>query len=139
VRVWCLAEPVASAEFSLDDLWPEGPFIIFEGYVTGAAFRQNTASTELVLALTHWLSDLNFSSALSKQMHPLNPSQLYQPNTFTHNPNISGGAYLASVGPVQLPIHLSIPYFTPSVVLADFWGGVPVPGSDELYNQGGLK
>lgn len=52
-----------------------GPQCIFEGYVTGVGFRKNRGVVRAGVNLIHWLADLNFSSALSAESHPSNPSK----------------------------------------------------------------
>lgn len=53
--------------------WPEEPQLIFDGYSASAAFRTTHDTVEFVLSLTHWLADLNFSSALSETVSPASP------------------------------------------------------------------
>jgi hypothetical protein len=56
--------------------WTEaGPQLIFEGYVTGFGYNKVHGSTRPTVSLIHWLSDLSFSSALSNQSHPSNPTR----------------------------------------------------------------
>jgi hypothetical protein len=135
-RIWCHAEDSAGSEPgpSLDQLWPEGKFKIFEGYVTGSAFRRNDSGAELTLGLTHWLTDMNFSSALSKQSHPVNPSQFSFPASFVIDTTLEGGAVLPSGGVVVVGSAMAIDYVPITTIIDDFWGG-----SDAIANPNGLK
>lgn len=56
-------------------------FILFEGYTSGSGFRRSGSSIEYVLSLEHWLSDLNNSSALSPDLIPGVPLDLFFPAT----------------------------------------------------------
>jgi len=58
--------------------------IIFDGYVTGVGYSKIRGKLRFTVQLIHWLSDLAFSSSLSNQSHPSNPSEIafrgdYQP------------------------------------------------------------
>ncbi len=55
--------------------WPEGPRKIFDGYLTGVGFSKNQGQAVANVSLTHWASDLAFSSIMSEEAHPNNPSQ----------------------------------------------------------------
>jgi hypothetical protein len=50
-----------------------GPQVIFRGYLTGMGYQKSNGQTVPIIYMTHWLSDLSFSSALSDQSHPANP------------------------------------------------------------------
>jgi hypothetical protein len=55
--------------------WKEaGPQLIFKGYLTGIGYQKSYGQTVPIVYMTHWLSDLSFSSALSDQSHPANPA-----------------------------------------------------------------
>lgn len=56
--------------------WPDGATVIFRGYATGVGVRMVRGSMRATVHLIHWLADLNFSSALSEQSHPVNPADL---------------------------------------------------------------
>lgn len=55
--------------------WPEGRFLLFEGRVINRGFQKIMGKIQFVVHLTHWLADLNYSSSLSSQSHPANPTQ----------------------------------------------------------------
>ena len=47
--------------------------VIFNGFVAGSGYRKQRGAVRFNVSLVHWLSNLNFSSALSNQSHPGNP------------------------------------------------------------------
>ncbi|MHA2068566.1 MAG: hypothetical protein ACXABY_29745, partial [Candidatus Thorarchaeota archaeon] len=62
--------------------WPEGEMTIFRGYFNGFAYRKVQNKVQAVVHLVHWLSDLEFSSMVSRAMHPSTPAELiYKANT----------------------------------------------------------
>jgi len=54
-------------------LIPEGTYLIFSGYITGASYTRTSNKLELVLSAVHWLQTLAFSSAISATWLPSNP------------------------------------------------------------------
>lgn len=63
-------------QFGDDKEWPEDEVMIFDGRLAGTGFNRLLGQASYSMHLTHWLSDLAFSSTLSQQSHPGNPSQL---------------------------------------------------------------
>lgn len=125
VTVWCQAKSNAGSNLPVSSvIWPAGAFKVFEGRVTGSSFRNSGAAAEFVLSLTHWLSDLNFSSALSKQGSPLNPAQFYYPSNYTAGANFAAGG---AVGPMMVAVQKAILFFPTTTILQDFWGGTGNP------------
>ena len=55
--------------------WPGGEQLVFEGRITGTGFQKQDGSVQFVVHMIHWLSDLDFSSALTTRSHPTNPAQ----------------------------------------------------------------
>lgn len=55
--------------------WPKGRFLLFEGRVVNRGFQKIMGKVQFVIHLVHWLADLNYSSSLSSQSHPANPTQ----------------------------------------------------------------
>lgn len=71
---------------------PVGSYVLFDGYVTGVGYRRKTNSLSIAVQLTHWLSDLNFSSTLSASSHPGNPYMLtFFASTLNTAVDIPGG------------------------------------------------
>lgn len=66
------------------------PFRIFDGYIIGTNFRKTAGAVEYDLSLTHWLSDLNFSSTLSRSSSPQNPGQVSYTPSLPIYPNAGG-------------------------------------------------
>lgn len=62
-------------QFSKDAAWPEDETVVFEGRVAGTGFNRLLGQANYQLHLIHWLADLSFSSTLSQQSHPGNPSK----------------------------------------------------------------
>ncbi len=56
--------------------WDEaGRQVIFDGYLTGRSLQKSRGQIQPSLHLIHWLSDMSFSSTISNQSHPGNPSR----------------------------------------------------------------
>jgi len=86
VQVWVTAAEQATSSRAEIVSWPQladgspAPFMIFEGYATKIAPAVNQAGTsKFEMSLSHWLDDLNFSSALSRSSHTTNPAHYYNP------------------------------------------------------------
>jgi hypothetical protein len=137
--VWCLADTSAGTDIDPNfQFWPEGKFRIFDGYVTGTGFRRNDNGAELTLGLTHWLTDLNFSSTLSRQSHAMNPAHLYFPANVALTSTFTGGEFISGTNITTMTGEsLALPYFEGNIVREDFWGGFPL--SDVNRKLSGLK
>ncbi len=134
--VWCLAKN-PSAATGVEPVWPSSEFKIFEGYVTGTGFTRSNQGAGFTLSLTHWLSALNFSSALSKTSHPLNPSQYFFTASYTPNLAGSSGVFLNGNTPLTTGPELGAHFFNTNVVTTDFWGGLgTTDGSGNPYLTG---
>ena len=64
-----------SGEWNNELDWPEEETRIFDGRLLGTGFQKISGKVQFVVYLTHWLADMNFSSSLSSNSHPSNPSQ----------------------------------------------------------------
>lgn len=64
-----------------DDAFDGKPFLLFEGYTSGSGYRKSSAGLEYVISMEHWLSDLNNSTALSPDLQPGTPFNMYFPAT----------------------------------------------------------
>lgn len=62
--------------------WPAGDFPIFLGYLTGTGWQRSTSGANFVIHAEHWLSELNYSSAISGASHPGNPAAFTYPAGF---------------------------------------------------------
>lgn len=137
--VWCFARTLSGSSDVAGE-WPETKFRVFVGNVTGSGFKLSTSGAEFTLSLTHWLSNLNFSSALSKQSHPLNPSQYFFKTNFTHELSLSGGgAFLPVNGAGLVGLQLGKRFFDAETVTTDFWGGSDRIADSGLEIKDGLK
>ena len=56
--------------------WPGTKKCVFEGFYVGMAYTKITGKMQPTLHLIHWLADLGFSSTLSANQHPSNPTCL---------------------------------------------------------------
>lgn len=56
--------------------WPEEAQVIFDGYLTGFAFRKINGKVSIVANLVHWLAAMGFSSCVTKGGHVSNPTAL---------------------------------------------------------------
>lgn len=96
-----------------------GPQIIFDGYVGGVGYKRTVRSTLPVVMLTHWLSDLAFSSTLSENSHPGNMARF----RWRQNP-ASDNAVRAEGLDEFLVKHVNRGVVTTSNIMgpgADFW------------------
>lgn len=119
--VWCLAKN-PSVSVDLGPVWPPEAFRVFVGYLTGSGFSRSNIGAGFTLSMTHWLSALSFSSAISKTSHPLNPAQFFFKATHTPDLEASGGTYGGNT-PLSVGPELASAFFNTGVVTTDFWGG----------------
>jgi len=66
-----------------DDAFNGKPFLLFEGYTSGSGYRKSGSGLEYIISMEHWLSDLNNSTALSPDLQPGTPFNMYFPATGT--------------------------------------------------------
>lgn len=138
-RVWLWICSTDGSNPGIDtDEWPADAFKVFEGYVTGSSYRIGTTGAEIVIQMTHWLTDLNFSSALSRQSHPLNPAQYFFTANAIVDTALSGGA-LFFTGPNLVGTGLAATYFQPITITTDFWGGSKQKNVSNVPIYDGLK
>lgn len=110
--------------------WDEaGEQVIFIGYLTGTGYRKQRGEVRFSVYLTHWLSDLNFSSALSNQSHPANPARfrwraVYGPQGLGTS---SRSHFIAD--------YVSDELFAAGNIAGDFWGRSLHPFFCELSKQ----
>jgi len=120
-----------------------GEYLLFEGFVTGLGYRRKGNSLNLALEMTHWLSGLNFASALSGSSHPGNPYML------TFNASFSGPMDGAEAGEGLNGKHwirttMAQEAIDTAAVRKDLWGEAILPwfkeltGTDRLLAQEGL-
>ena len=102
---------------------PIGEYKLFDGYVTGVGYKRQTASLSIALSLTHWLSDLNFSSTLSASSHPGNPYSLTF-NASSLNADIDAGAGGSGLEPHWSGRTIAQTLASVEEVKEDLWGNV---------------
>lgn len=124
VSIW--AEVAVTDSVGSRDSWPvtetgaPKPFRMFDGYITGSGFRKTSSAVEFDLSITHWLSDLNFSSTLSRSSSPQNPGQLSYWPSLPLYPN--AGARDPSLFRQGSPITQPQTIINPGTILRDLWG-----------------
>lgn len=76
-RIECFV--VMEGEFAPGRSWPASPIRVFNGYVTGTAIQYSADAITLAVTATHWLMDLDASSALSSELVPGSPTAIGLP------------------------------------------------------------
>lgn len=60
----------------------DGGELIFEGFIVGAGWRRGVSSAQFTIHMLHWLSLLQYASAISPSSHPGNPSDWKYPAAY---------------------------------------------------------
>jgi hypothetical protein len=81
-KVTLLWKTVDRQNVPSNDMDGEGQLTIFDGYATGVGWQRSTTTAAATINLQHWLSDLDYSSALSGHSHPGNPADWSYSSTF---------------------------------------------------------
>lgn len=97
--------------------WPEQE-MIFDGYYVGLAYRKSSGKLQAVIHLVHWLIDLSFTSTLSKNMHPSNPTSLVAPAVAEATQGAGAGGQ-----PVYVSHHIGHETIKDKV-RTDLWSGI---------------
>jgi len=106
---------------------PVGTYQIFCGWVTGVGYRRTYQGYSQTIEGTHWLSALNFSSAMCASSHPNNPSHY----TFNSRIVLGGGGNLGHFcGRTAAQAH-----FTKANITNDMWGDAILPWFLELVQS----
>jgi hypothetical protein len=108
--------------------WPDGERIIFEGRVTGTGFEKAAGGVRFVVHIVHWLSDLDFGSALTTRSHPTNPAQYTFPSIVTPlvgTPGLSDTGLPVAGGIAQTAEAKSL--HKPKNIKKDLWGAAIKP------------
>jgi hypothetical protein len=120
--IWVKVKPTyRSGDLFYNYRFPSEPFRVFDGWIIGSACNRTDRGAEYNLQLSHWLSNLNFSSCLSRSSSPQNPGQTsFEPSLpdITSTGGVSpGGNRHASYITKLLPELVNTP-----VVFNDLWG-----------------
>jgi hypothetical protein len=103
------------------------PFLVFDGYTAGVGFQKSmSGQAGYEITINHWLSDLNFSSALTRSTNALNPSQISTSAAFADGNDIE---------PSFTSYTLASKLFTAKLMTADFWGQAMLPWLLKLTQQ----
>jgi len=90
-----------------------GTFVVFDGYVSSTRFDKSGGSTNLKLEIVHWLSLLDYGSAISPQLHPTNPKNSF----FNIRLALGGAGSPLGYAPGSFIEALAHPGY----VISDFW------------------
>lgn len=114
VQIYVLAAEFGNAYGYPLEPWPAGPFLIFEGRLSGCGFTK-TKSGKAAYNITahHWLMDLNSSSSLTRSTNTVTPSQLSNAATFFSGTGFSGSFSSQT---------LADEFINAAVIETDFWG-----------------
>lgn len=113
VQVYVRVLPGPNSFGQAIETWPANFFRVFTGLTTSTGFSLSRDSVHFNIGLTHWLTDMNFSSALTRQTHQLTPAQLSGVAAFRMGQGVEE-AFLATTQAADL--------FTPVNIQADMWG-----------------
>jgi hypothetical protein len=118
--------------------WPgahgDAGTVIFRGYVMGIGVRTMRGSIRPTIQLIHWLSDLNFSSALSNQSHPTNAGDLSWDSTY-----VGAGQETTESEAHFVYQTAAAGLFTPGNIKDDLWGKCIQPFLWSLSEQDQIK
>jgi hypothetical protein len=130
VEVFLLAEPLGE-EGGAPNEWPADEFPIFYGYVTGTGWQRSTSGANFVIHAEHWLSELNYSSAITGASHPGNPAAFTYPAGFDP-PAIGAGGGTS----VHWTYHLQLEGGVDAAQAeSDFWENVLKPWSIQVAKK----
>jgi len=121
--------------FDRSNDWPNKYVKIFDGLFLGFGQRKIRGKLNVVANIGHWAMDMNFSSALSSQSHPSNPTQY----TFaaTMGSLLSTGA--ASGKPYGISQTAEADSIRPETIREDLWGAAIKPMFCALAKQEHVK
>lgn len=96
-----------------DKDWPNGGFLVFDGYITSVRRTKSMGKYQVDISLTHWLFDLACSSAVSGNSHVTNPGDMTAAAVLGTGTN-DAGTYTSSVAGLNDAAYNQITF--------DFWG-----------------
>jgi len=129
----------AEGEWSRQNDWPSGEFVIFEGKIQGIGFQKVNGKVELVAHLQHWLMDLNHGSAINEGMHPTIPMEYTHGAVYTGLFRSSIGTGVANVKGVGIASSALAQVVNFDNVVDDLWGEVLKPLLCALGQQEGVQ
>lgn len=122
-----------TGDFSDTQQWPAGEKMIFDGRLCGTGFNRMLGQAGFTVHLIHWLADLSFSSILSEQSHPGNPTQ-YTFAVVKRKKGPSGAKNTDKLGSVSVKR-----LFTWDNISKDLWGQALQPTLCLLAQQDLIK
>lgn len=95
--------------------WPADWFTVFDGWVSSISPDVARGSNSVMLQLTHWLSDLDFSSPYSEAVHPTTPGD------FLFNAAVVGGTRNDRVVVGGTAVNKAIAFMDSASLADDLW------------------
>jgi hypothetical protein len=117
--------------------WPEDWFTVFEGWISNISPDVARGSNSVHLQLTHWLSDLDFSSPYSEAVHPTTPAD------FLFNAAITSGTREDRVVVGGTAVNKALAFLDSNSLAQDLWDNEGLSGlrpfleaisSERLFN-----
>lgn len=132
MRVWMFAKEMANnMKPTPFDLWPNGPFCIFEGYTTGTGFDQaRSRGASFTLGGIHWLAGLQFSSCLTNRLSAQNASSFITPASNDAGAD-APASYVGSTSATR--------FVTDDNLQQDVWSKILFPWLNSLAQDGPLQ
>lgn len=127
VEVYLQVELTGSDFTYTPDPWPLEPFVAFDGYVVGVTEATSFGSMSIGLSCTHWLSDMAFSSAVSRSSSPRNPAEFSFGASFRGLVGGAANAFYSTGHPGA--------FFTSAAITQDFWGQAIAKWFDHLCSH----
>lgn len=109
-----------------DKDWPNGGFLVFDGYITSVRRTKSMGKYQVDISLTHWLFDLACSSAVSGNSHVTNPGDMTAAAVLGTGTN-DAGTYTSSVAGLNDAVYNEITF--------DFWGALKTIFSAYAQNE----
>lgn len=124
----------ATGKYDAEHDWPDQEVVLFDGYAVGVGYSKNQGQVRPEVRLSHWLSDLDFASALSANTHLQSISQYTYPAAL--RPRWAGQTAIPSLSIAAFQFGGMIQSAT---ITEDLWGQVFKPVLGELASQEPLK
>lgn len=100
---------------SSNQVWPDDWFTAFEGWISDVIPSVSMGSRSAVVRVTHWVSDLDFSSPFSEDVFPNTPGD------FLFNASTVQGTGLNRVVVGSTALSKAIANFSPQTIVTDTW------------------
>jgi hypothetical protein len=101
-----------------DAKFPNGTYTIFDGFFVGIGYQRSHNQANFVINLTHWLDDLNNSSAVNGNWFPSVPFDYAQSAVYD---KIAAGGSGVGAGDYNPTPTIAEDFATPELVQKDLW------------------